>query len=51
MEELLGQLEIVDFGLDVEETRAQELYEVIAEVQDVISSPDSTSHQEGELPS
>ena len=32
MDELLADLEVVDFGLDVESSRAQELYETVEEI-------------------
>ena len=41
MNELLGELEIVDFGLDVEASQAQEIYEIIQEAQSTIASENS----------
>ena len=38
MKELLGELEIVDFGFDVEAFQAQEIYEIIQEAQSTIAS-------------
>ena len=38
MQELLGDLEIVDFGFDVEASQAQEVYEIIQEAQAIIAS-------------
>ncbi|MBI1923958.1 hypothetical protein HYR99_06880 [Candidatus Poribacteria bacterium] len=38
MQELLGELEIVDFGFDVEASQAQEIYEIIQEAQIIIAS-------------
>jgi len=38
MKELLGELEIVDFGFDIEASQAQEVYEIIQEAQTIIAS-------------
>lgn len=38
MQEFLGELEIVDFGFDVESSQAQEVYEIIQEAQTIIAS-------------
>jgi hypothetical protein len=38
MQELLGELEVVDFGLDLEAFQSQEIYEIIQEAQSIISS-------------
>jgi len=38
MNELLGALEIVDFGFDIEASQAQEIYEIIQEAQTKIAS-------------
>ena len=38
MYELLSELEVVDFGLDVEALQAQEIYEIIQEAQRIIAS-------------
>jgi hypothetical protein len=38
MKELLGELEIVDFGSDVTAFQAQEVYEIIQEAQTIIAS-------------
>ena len=38
MKELLGELEIVDFGFDIEKSQAQEIYEIIQETQNIIAS-------------
>ena len=38
LKELLGALEIVDFGFDAESNQAQEIYEIIQEAQSIINS-------------
>lgn len=38
MKELLGELEVVDFGFDVTAFQAQEVYEIIQEAQTIIAS-------------
>lgn len=38
MRELLGELEIVDFGFDIKAAQAQEIYEIIVEAQAIIAS-------------
>jgi len=38
MQELLNDLEVVDFGLNLEADQAQEIYEVIQETQSIITS-------------
>ena len=38
MQELLNELEAVDFGMDIEASQVQEVYEIIQEAQDIIAS-------------
>ena len=38
MKELLSELEIVDFGFDIEASQAQEIYEIIQKAQTIIAS-------------
>jgi len=43
MKELLSELEVVDFGLNVTKSQAQELYEIIQEALTIISSENGES--------
>jgi hypothetical protein len=38
MKELLGELESIEFGFDIEAYQAQEIYEIIREAQGIIAS-------------
>lgn len=41
MKELLAELEIVDFGFDVEASQAQKIYEIIQNAETILASEDS----------
>lgn len=38
MKELLGELEIVDFGFDVEASETQKIYEIIQNAETILAS-------------
>lgn len=38
MNELLGELEVVEFGFEIKATQAEEIYEIILEVQSILAS-------------